>query len=70
MSNSYSLFIHIIINIVVEILRLLMPGIQTHIGSSDHKVRRLGMYVAEVVTAAIDPEGPKLNFEVGQTFYL
>ncbi|XP_060555016.1 telomere length regulation protein TEL2 homolog isoform X2 [Ruditapes philippinarum] len=47
-----------------EILRLLMPGIQTHIGSSDHKVRRLGMYVAEVVTAAIDPEGPKLNFEV------
>ncbi|XP_053386091.1 telomere length regulation protein TEL2 homolog [Mercenaria mercenaria] len=47
-----------------EILRLLMPGIQTHISSSEPKVRKLGMFVAEIVTTAIDPEGPKLNFEV------
>lgn len=52
--------------IFLEILRLLMPGIKTHIGSSDPKVRKLGMFVGEVVTTAIDPEGPKLNFEVSK----
>lgn len=50
-----------------EILRLLMPGIQTHIGSSEPRVRQLGMLVAEVVTFTLDPEGPKINFKVEET---
>lgn len=50
-----------------DVLRLLMSGIQTHIGSSEPKVRQLGMFVAEIVTSTLDPEGPKLNFKVEAT---
>ena len=41
-----------------------MPGVQHHINSSESKVHRLGMIVGEVVTATVDPDGPKLSFEV------
>jgi len=41
-----------------------MTSVQTHIGASDHKVRKLGMLVGTIVTATVDPGGPKLNFEV------
>lgn len=47
-----------------EILRYFMPGIQTHIGFSEPKVRKLGMFMGEIVTKAIDSEGPQLNFEI------
>ncbi|KAK6187771.1 hypothetical protein SNE40_005723 [Patella caerulea] len=46
-----------------EFLRILMPAVQCHIGSSDIKLRNLGMVVAETLTTTLDPKGPKLQFE-------
>ena len=48
-----------------ELLTGMMPGIQVHLDSPLPKVRRLGMIVAEAVSTTLDPEGPKLAFEVG-----
>ena len=53
----------------LEILNLLMPGVQHHINSSESKVHRLGMIVGEVVTATVDPDGPKLSFEVSGAMF-
>ena len=41
----------------------LMPGVQSHINSPIVKVRRLGMIVAEALTKAVQPDGPKLGFD-------
>ena len=41
-----------------------MPGVQAHIGNSDHKIRTQGMVLAETLATVIDPNGPKLKFEV------
>ncbi|KAK3595114.1 hypothetical protein CHS0354_002366 [Potamilus streckersoni] len=46
-----------------ELLHQLMQGVQSHIDSTDHKIRRLGMIVAENFTAHLDPDGPVLKFE-------
>lgn len=46
-----------------EFLQLLMPGIQCHIGSSDQKVRIIGMVLAEMMSAILDPKGQQLKFE-------
>lgn len=45
-----------------------MTGVETHTRMSDKKLRNLGWYIANVVTATIDPDGPKPGFEV--TFIL
>lgn len=50
-----------------ELLRLLMPGVQCHLGMSDHNTRSLGMVVAKTVTKVIDPHGPKLEYELDET---
>ncbi|KAL4239491.1 TEL2 [Mactra antiquata] len=47
-----------------EILRLMMPGVETHISFTDPNIRKLGMFVAEIVTKTLDPDGPKLDFQV------
>lgn len=47
-----------------ELLRLIMPGVQAHIGSSEFKIRQQGMVLAETLISVIDPNGPKLKFEV------
>ena len=49
---------------LLDLIRLLMPGVQVHLDSSDVKVRRLGMVVAETLTKCVDPDGHKLTFEV------
>ena len=41
-----------------------MPGMQCHIGSSDHRIRKIGMALAETMSAALDPKGQQLKFEV------
>ncbi|XP_055955062.1 telomere length regulation protein TEL2 homolog isoform X2 [Patella vulgata] len=46
-----------------EFVGILMPAVQCHIGSSDMKLRKLGMVVAETLTSTLDPKGPKLHFE-------
>ncbi|VDH97123.1 telomere length regulation protein [Mytilus galloprovincialis] len=46
-----------------ELIRLIMPGVQAHIGNSDHKIRTQGMVLAETLATVIDPNGPKLKFE-------
>lgn len=48
----------------LEFLQLLMTGIQCHIGSSDQKVRIIGMVLAEMMSAILDPKGQQLKFEV------
>ncbi|XP_005113209.2 telomere length regulation protein TEL2 homolog [Aplysia californica] len=47
-----------------ELLRLLMPGVQAHLESSDPTVRLLGMAVAKRLTNTLDPSGPQLEFEL------
>ena len=42
----------------------LLPGLQSHLDSALSSVRTLGMVVGESVTAAIDPDGQKLSFQV------
>lgn len=37
---------------------------QSHLGSSDPKIRSLGMVVAESLTKTLQPHGPQLTFEV------
>ncbi|CAC5384187.1 TELO2 [Mytilus coruscus] len=46
-----------------ELIRLIMPGVQAHIGNSEHKIRKQGMVLAETLASVIDPNGPKLKFE-------
>ncbi|XP_033735198.1 telomere length regulation protein TEL2 homolog [Pecten maximus] len=50
-----------------ELLQLLLPGVQCHLGMSDHNTRCLGMIVAKTVTTVIDPNGPKLEYELDET---
>ncbi|XP_064614424.1 telomere length regulation protein TEL2 homolog [Liolophura sinensis] len=47
-----------------ECLGILMRGMQSHLGSSDPKIRSLGMVVAESLTRTLQPHGPQLTFEV------
>lgn len=47
-----------------------MPGIQCHIGSSDQKVRIIGMVLAEMMSAILDPKGQQLKFEVPFTVFI
>ncbi|KAL3876051.1 hypothetical protein ACJMK2_033936 [Sinanodonta woodiana] len=47
-----------------ELLHQLMQGVQNHIDSADHKMRRLGMIVAESFTAHLNTDGPNLKFQV------
>ena len=51
-----------------EILTLLMPGVQHHINNPDQRVQSIGMLSAEIVTATIDPDGPRLKFGVSVCF--
>ncbi|KAF6127651.1 telomere maintenance 2 [Phyllostomus discolor] len=46
-----------------ELLASLMAGVRCHLDSNLPAVRRLGMVVAEVVSARIHPEGPALKFQ-------
>ncbi|XP_075420629.1 telomere length regulation protein TEL2 homolog [Tenrec ecaudatus] len=46
-----------------ELLASMMAGVQSHLDSSLTPVRRLGMVVAEVLSARIHPEGPPLKFQ-------
>jgi hypothetical protein len=41
-----------------------MPGVEAHIGNSDHNIRKQGMVLAETLASVVDPNGPKLKFEV------
>lgn len=50
-----------------EILTLLMPGVQHHINNPDQRVQSIGMLSAEIVTATIDPDGPRLKFGYDMT---
>ena len=45
------------------ILTKLLVGVQSHLESPLEKVRRVGMVVAECVTASLEPNGEKLSFE-------
>ncbi|KAK3091564.1 hypothetical protein FSP39_020836 [Pinctada imbricata] len=47
-----------------EILHLLMPGVECHIGNSDHHIRKVGMILAETLTAIITPMEKHLKFEI------
>ncbi|XP_063573540.1 telomere length regulation protein TEL2 homolog isoform X6 [Pongo abelii] len=46
-----------------ELLASMMAGVKCRLDSSLPPVRRLGMIVAEVVSARIHPEGPTLKFQ-------
>ncbi|XP_061169195.1 telomere length regulation protein TEL2 homolog [Saccostrea echinata] len=46
-----------------DFIQLLMPGIQCHIASSDHRIRKIGMALAETISAVLDPKGQQLKFE-------
>ncbi|KAI5762091.1 TELO2 [Gulo gulo luscus] len=46
-----------------ELLASLMAGVKNRLDSSLPAVRRLGMIVAEVASARIRPEGPRLRFQ-------
>lgn len=46
-----------------------MPGVEAHIGNSDHNIRKQGMVLAETLASVVDPNGPKLKFEVN-SFHL
>ncbi|XP_031559836.1 telomere length regulation protein TEL2 homolog [Actinia tenebrosa] len=46
-----------------ELLKKLLIGVQNHLESPEHKVRRLGMIVAECATAALEPNTERLSFE-------
>ncbi|XP_013402364.1 telomere length regulation protein TEL2 homolog isoform X2 [Lingula anatina] len=50
-----------------DLIRKLMTGVQCHIDNQAFKVRLLGMVVAEALTTALDPKGPKLEFEYEKT---
>lgn len=52
-----------------ELIRLIMPGVEAHIGNSDHNIRKQGMVLAETLASVVDPNGPKLKFEVN-SFHL
>ncbi|XP_045139914.1 telomere length regulation protein TEL2 homolog isoform X2 [Echinops telfairi] len=45
------------------LLTSMMAGVQSHLDSSLTPVRRLGMVVAEVLSARLHPEGPPLKFQ-------
>lgn len=46
-----------------ELLESMMAGVQCHLDSSVPQVRRLGMIVAESISALINTDGPCLKFE-------
>ncbi|XP_013926704.1 PREDICTED: telomere length regulation protein TEL2 homolog [Thamnophis sirtalis] len=46
-----------------ELLTILMEGMKCHLDSNLPRIRRLGMVVAEGVSAKITPEGPALVFQ-------
>ncbi|KAM9210375.1 telomere length regulation protein TEL2 homolog isoform 1-T1 [Dugong dugon] len=46
-----------------ELLASMMAGVQNHLDSSLPPVRRLGMVVAEALSARLHPEGPPLKFQ-------
>ncbi|XP_022092323.1 telomere length regulation protein TEL2 homolog [Acanthaster planci] len=45
------------------LMQKLLSGMQCHLNSPLHKVRRLGMIAAEALTKTLEAEGPKLTFE-------
>lgn len=54
----------------VEMHRLLREGVNHHLESPQMSVRVVGMYVAEVCTSRIHPEGAQLKFEYDETLVL
>lgn len=53
-------------SVLPELLASLMAGVKNRLDSSLPAVRRLGMIVAEVASARIHPEGPRLRFQVNK----
>lgn len=49
---------------MLELVQMLMPGVQAHLESTDPTTRMVGMTVAKTLTETVDPSGPKLEFEV------
>lgn len=49
-----------------DVLKKLLVGVQNHLESADHKVRRLGMIMAECLTSAFEPNTEKLRFEYSE----
>ncbi|KAK7507597.1 hypothetical protein BaRGS_00001532 [Batillaria attramentaria] len=50
-----------------ELIRLLLPGVQSHLGSTVAAVRTRGMLVAQVLTRTVDPKGQQIEFEMVRT---
>ncbi|XP_076458340.1 telomere length regulation protein TEL2 homolog isoform X2 [Babylonia areolata] len=50
-----------------ELIQLLLPGVQGHLGSSDVSIRSRGMLVAKVLTKTLDPAGQQIEFEIPRT---
>ncbi|XP_052264514.1 telomere length regulation protein TEL2 homolog isoform X2 [Dreissena polymorpha] len=48
-----------------ELLRHLLTSVDNHISFADARIRKLGMLVGEIITRKLEPDGPDLNFEVG-----
>ncbi|KAL8175166.1 UNVERIFIED_CONTAM: hypothetical protein K2H54_014980 [Gekko kuhli] len=46
-----------------ELLTSVMEGMKCHLDSNSSRIRRLGMVVAESVSARMTPEGPALKFQ-------
>ncbi|XP_060085134.1 telomere length regulation protein TEL2 homolog [Ylistrum balloti] len=49
-----------------ELMQMLLPGVQCHLGISDHDTRCLGMLVAKTMTQVLDPKGPQLDYELDE----
>ena len=50
--------------VLPELIGLLLPGVQSHLGSTDIAVRSRGMLVAQLLTKAVDPTGQQIEFDV------
>lgn len=46
-----------------DLMPVLLHGVQSHIASPDVRIRQYGMVVAEHLSTALQPQGPKLKFE-------
>ena len=52
-----------------ELIGLLLPGVQSHLGSTDVAVRSRGMLVAQLLTKTVDPTGQQIEFEVSMVVF-
>lgn len=46
------------------ILHKMLTGVQAHLENPNHKIRQIGMVVAECITARLHPDTQKLKFEI------